>query len=211
MNVKNKINIIEKTLDLLYPNPTISLYYTNEYTLLLAIILTAKSKEKRVNHITKELFKIISSPLDFINLDSKIIKHHIRHIGLYNKKYKSIYNLSIILIKKYKKCIPKNIIDLEKLPGVGHKTASVFLSYISDNNFFFPIDTHIHRLMKRWKLSCGSNVKKTEKDAKYFFAKKNWKKLHIQMILYGRTYSPSRKWIIKNDIIYQKLLHYNLL
>ncbi|WP_185871691.1 endonuclease III domain-containing protein [Blattabacterium cuenoti] len=205
-----KIKIIEKTLDLLYPNPNNTLYYINEYTLLISIILTARSKEKKVNEITKVLFRKIRTPMDTIYLSIENIKNIIKNIGLYNIKSKNIYDLSVILINKYHGVIPKDISILESLPGVGHKTASVFLSHVS-NKYVFPVDTHIHRMMFRWKLSNGKNVKQTEQDAKRLFKKKNWKKLHFQIISYAKEYSPSQKWDLKKDIIYQKLLFNNLL
>ncbi|WP_238783884.1 endonuclease III domain-containing protein [Blattabacterium cuenoti] len=187
------------------------MYYTNEYTLLIAIILTAKTKEYLVNKITNNLFNIIKSPKDAINLSKKKIKLHIKYIGLYNKKSKYIYELSKILIKKYNSIIPKNISELKKLPGVGQKTSSVFLSYMSEIFDVFPVDTHIKRLMNRWNLVNSKKLIDIEKKAKLVFEKKNWKKLHLQIILYGREYSPYRKWNLKKDIIYQKLLYNNLL
>ncbi|WP_341651970.1 endonuclease III [Blattabacterium cuenoti] len=205
-----KIKIIENILDFLYPNPTPTLYYTNEYTLLISIMLSSRSQEKKVNEITKILFRKINNPIDTIYTPIENIKNIIKHIGLYKKKSKNIYDLSVILIKKYNGIIPKNISKLKFLPGIGHKTASVFLSHVS-NESVFPVDTHIHRMMFRWKLSNGKNVKQTEQDAKHFFQKKNWKKLHLQIIFYAKKYSPSRKWNLKKDIIYQELLNKNLL
>ncbi|WP_185881945.1 endonuclease III domain-containing protein [Blattabacterium cuenoti] len=207
---KKKIKIITDILNFLYPNPISSLYYTNEFTLLIAIILTSRSQEKKVNQITKLLFKKIQKPQDIIQLSVNDIKNYIKYIGLYNIKSKNIYDLSMILIKKYNGIIPKNIFELESLPGVGHKTASVFMSHVSEVPVF-PVDTHIHRMMFRWKLSDGKNIKQTEKNAKHFFSKRNWKKLHLQIISYGKKYSPSRGWNPKKDIIYQKLVNNNLL
>ncbi|WP_185856794.1 endonuclease III domain-containing protein [Blattabacterium cuenoti] len=205
-----KIRIIENILDFLYPTPTPTLYYINEYTLLISIMLSSRSQEKKVNEITKILFRKINTPIDTICTPIEDIKNIIKYIGLYNKKSKNIYDLSVILIKKYNGIIPKNISELKFLPGIGHKTASVFLSHVS-NKFVFPVDTHIHRMMFRWKLSNGKNVQQTEQDAKRFFQKKNWKKLHLQIISYAKKYSPSRKWNLKKDIIYQELLNKNLL
>lgn len=207
---QKKALIIRKILDSLYPNPKSSLYHINEYTLLIAIILSAKSRENKVNEVTGYLFEIIKKPKDFIMTPTVIIKKYLRNIGLYNRKYNHIYNLSNILLKEYKGIIPKNIYQLESLPGVGHKTASVFLSHVSEIPVF-PVDTHIHRMMFRWKLSDGKNVKKTEKDAKSIFKKIYWKKLHFQIINYGREYSPSINWNKNTDIIYKKLLINNLL
>ncbi|WP_185864506.1 endonuclease III domain-containing protein [Blattabacterium cuenoti] len=208
-NIK-KIIIIENILDYLYPNPNSTLYYINEYTLLIAVILTSRSKEKKVNDITKNLFKIIQNPEDFISYSSERIKKYLNKIGLYNKKYNYIYNLSNILINKCNRIIPKDIYQLKRFPGVGHKTASVFLSHVSDIPVF-PVDTHIHRMMYRWKLSIGKNVKKTEKDAKRIFEKKHWNKLHHQIINYAREYSPSKNWNKHKDVIYQELLNNHLL
>ncbi|AGW86333.1 Endonuclease III [Blattabacterium sp. (Nauphoeta cinerea)] len=208
--ISKKIKIIEKILNFLYPNPIRTLYYINEYTLLISIILTARSQEKKVNEITKFLFQKINSPMDTICISIENIKNIIKNIGLHHTKSKNIYDLSVILVKKYNGIIPKNISELKSLPGVGHKTASVFLSHVSDE-FVFPVDTHIHRMMFRWRLSNGKNVKQTEKDAKCIFKKENWKKLHFQMISYAREYSPSQKWDTKKDIIYQELLRNNLI
>ncbi|WP_185876878.1 endonuclease III domain-containing protein [Blattabacterium cuenoti] len=205
-----KRKIIESILDSLYPNPISTLYYTNEYTLLIAIILTARSKEKTVNRTTKYLFKIINHPKDIFKISVDRLKNIIKNIGLHNKKSKNIYDLSIILINKYNCIIPKDFSKLKYLPGVGRKTASVFLSFVSKKPVF-PIDTHIRRMMIRWKLSDGKNVEKTEKDAKKIFNKKNWKKLHLQIISYAKRYSPSKNWKVNEDIIYQKLLKNNLL
>ncbi|WP_185866061.1 endonuclease III domain-containing protein [Blattabacterium cuenoti] len=209
MNTNKKTKVIEKILDSLYPNPISTLYYINEYTLLIAVVLTAKSKEKKVNEITKHLFKKIQTPKDVIHLSIEEIKNFIKNIGLHNKKSKNIYDLSTILINKYNSIIPKNISELKFLPGVGHKTASVFLSYVS-NIPVFPVDTHVHRMMYRWKLSDGKSVQKTEKDAKRIFNKVKWRKLHLQIIFYAKEYSPSQSWDVNKDIIYQELLRKNL-
>ncbi|WP_341665663.1 endonuclease III [Blattabacterium cuenoti] len=209
--ISKKIKIIENILDFLYPNPTSTLYYMNEYTLLISIMLSSRTQEKKVNEITKILFRKINKPIDTIYTPIENITNIIKHIGLYKKKSKNIYDLSVILIKKYNGIIPKNISELKFLPGIGHKTASVFLSHVVSNESVFPVDTHIHRMMFRWKLSNGKNVKQTEQDAKRFFKKKNWKKLHLQIIFYAKKYSPSRKWNLKKDIIYQELLNNNLL
>ncbi|WP_185877406.1 endonuclease III domain-containing protein [Blattabacterium cuenoti] len=208
-----KIKIIEKILNFLYPYPKINLYYINEYTLLISIILTSRSKEKKVNEVTKKIFNKIKSPYDIVSLSLKEIKNLIKEIGLYNKKANNIFNLSKILIDKFNCIIPKNISILKKLPGIGNKTASVFLSHISITNKYevFPVDTHIHRMMYRWRLSNGKNINETEKNVKIFFEKKKWKKLHLQIILYGREFSPYNKLNIKKDIIHQELLNNSLL
>ncbi|WP_238785611.1 endonuclease III domain-containing protein [Blattabacterium cuenoti] len=177
---------------------------------MISIILTTRSREEKVNLVTKKIFKQIRSPHDIIKLGINKIKQLIKKLGLHNKKSENIYNLSKILIKKYNGSIPKNIIELEKLPGVGHKTASLFLSNIS-KKYFFPIDTHIHRLIYKWKLSSGKSVKKTEVDVKRLFKKYKWKKLHLQIISYGKEFSPSYTWKLRKDIIYQELLYNNCL
>ncbi|WP_238784134.1 endonuclease III domain-containing protein [Blattabacterium cuenoti] len=180
--ISRKIKIIENILDFLYPNPTSTLYYINEYTLLISILLTARSKEEKVNKITKFLFKIIKTPKDTICTSIEDIKNIIKNIGLHNIKSKNIHDLSLILINKYNGIIPKNISKLKSLPGVGHKTASVFLSHVSDESVF-PVDTHIHRMMFRWKLSNGKNVKETEKKAKHVFKKKIGKNYIFKLFL----------------------------
>ncbi|AWU43953.1 endonuclease III [Blattabacterium sp. (Cryptocercus kyebangensis)] len=210
LETKKKIKIIIDTLDFLYPNPISSLYHINEYTLLLAIMLTSRSKEKKVNELTKHFFKKIQNPQEILKISINDIKNSIKNIGLYNKKAINIYNISNILIDKYHGVIPKNFSELESLPGIGHKSASVFLFHRSKKPVF-PVDTHIHRMMFRWKLSNGKNVEQTEKDAKRVFPKKKWKKLHLQIIFYGKNYSPSRRWNPKKDIIYQKLVNNHLL
>ncbi|WP_185851617.1 endonuclease III domain-containing protein [Blattabacterium cuenoti] len=205
ITIEKKVKIIIEILNSLYPNPVSSLYYVNEFTLLIAILLTTRSKENEVNKITKHLFKKMKTPQEVIQHSINDIKNSIRYIGLYNKKSKNIYNLSIFLMKKYHGIIPKNLSILESFPGVGHKTASVFLSFVSKKRVF-PIDTHIYRMMIRWGLTNGKNIKQAEKDAKKVFKKMNWKKLHLQILFYGKEYSPSKNWNLKKDIIYQKLL-----
>ncbi|WP_185858569.1 endonuclease III domain-containing protein [Blattabacterium cuenoti] len=208
---KKKIKIIENILDSLYPNPISSLYYTNEYTLLIAILLSTRSREKKVNEITKYLFQIIKTPKDTISLSIQEIKNFIKDLGLHNKKSKNIYELSLRLMNKYNNMIPHNILELKSLPGIGHKAASVFLSHVSNYPTVFPVDTHIHRMMFHWKLSNGKNIQETEKDAKRIFKKKNWKKLHLQMIFYAKEYYPLKKGNSKKDVIFQELLKNNLL
>lgn len=212
-NHKIKIRIIEKILNFLYPNPKTNLYYINDYTLLIAILLTARSNEKIVNKVTNKLFNFIKSPYDLIVTPIKNIKYLIKKIGLYNRKSENIYKLSFILINKYNGFIPKDLSKLKKLPGVGHKTASVFLSHINNSFNVFPIDTHIYRMMIRWEICIceKKNIFHVEKCAKKYFKRKNWSKLHLQIIFYGREYSPSKKWNKKKDIIYQELLNKKLL
>ena len=204
MKLVDKVVFIIKTLDELYPEVTPPLNHKDPYTLLIAVLLSAQSTDKRVNLITPKLFKYADNPFKMTKLSVEKIKNIIKPIGLSNTKSKGIYNLSKILIEKFNGEVPNSFVELEKLPSVGHKTASVVMSQ-GFGHQTFPIDTHIHRLMYRWGLSNGSNVDKTEIDAKRIFPKKNWNKLHLQIIFYGREYSPARGWNIKKDIITQKV------
>tara|TARA_Y100001980_G_C14551722_1_gene335308 strand:+ start:86 stop:733 length:648 start_codon:yes stop_codon:yes gene_type:complete len=204
MKLVDKVVYIIKTLDELYPEVTPPLNHKDPYTLLIAVLLSAQSTDKRVNLITPKLFKYADNPFKMTKLSVEKIKSIIKPIGLSNTKSKGIYNLSKILIEKFNGEVPNSFVELEKLPSVGHKTASVVMSQ-GFGHETFPIDTHIHRLMYRWGLSNGSNVDKTEIDAKRIFPKKNWNKLHLQIIFYGREYSPARGWNIKKDIIMQKV------
>jgi len=204
MKLVDKVAYIIKTLDELYPEVTPPLNHKDPYTLLIAVLLSAQSTDKRVNLITPKLFKYADNPFKMTKLSVEKIKNIIKPIGLSNTKSKGIYNLSKILIEKFNGEVPNSFVELEKLPSVGHKTASVVMSQ-GFGHQTFPIDTHIHRLMFRWGLSNGSNVDKTEIDAKRIFPKKNWNKLHLQIIFYGREYSPARGWNIKKDIITQKV------
>ena len=204
MKLVDKVVYIIKTLDELYPEVAPPLDHKDPYTLLIAVLLSAQSTDKRVNLITPELFKYADNPFKMIDLSIDKIKKIIKPIGLSNTKSKGIYNLSKILIEKFNGKVPDSIEELEKLPSVGHKTASVVMSQ-GFGHQTFPVDTHIHRLMYRWALSNGSNVEKTERDAKRIFPKNNWNKLHLQIIFYGREYSPARGWNIKKDIITKKV------
>ena len=204
MKLVDKVDYIIKTLDELYPDVNSPLDHKDPYTLLIAVLLSAQSTDKRVNLITPKLFKYAENPFKMTNLSVEKIKKVIKPIGLSNTKSKGIYNLSKILIEKFNGRVPESIVELEKLPSVGHKTASVVMSQ-GFGHQTFPVDTHIHRLMFRWALSNGSNVDKTERDAKRIFPKKNWNKLHLQIIFYGREYSPARGWNIRKDIITQKV------
>tara|TARA_B100000963_G_scaffold361435_1_gene396859 strand:+ start:147962 stop:148609 length:648 start_codon:yes stop_codon:yes gene_type:complete len=204
MKLTDKVDYIIKKLDELYPTVTAPLNHKDPYTLLIAVLLSAQSTDKRVNLITPKLFKHADNPFKMIDLSIEKIKKIIKPIGLSNAKSKGIYNLSKIIIKKFNGKVPDSIEELEKLPSVGHKTASVVMSQ-GFGHQTFPVDTHIHRLMYRWALSNGSSVVKTEKDAKRIFPKKNWNKLHLQIIFYGREFSPARGWNIKKDIIMQKV------
>ena len=180
------------------------LNHKDPYTLLIAVLLSAQCTDERVNQITPNLFEKADNPYDMINLTIEEIKEIIRPCGLSPMKSKGIYGLSKIIIEKHNGLVPKTFEDLEELPGVGHKTASVVMSQAFGVPAF-PVDTHIHRLMYRWGLSNGSNVKQTEKDAKRIFPQENWNKLHLQIIFYARQYSPARGWDINRDIITKKI------
>ena len=184
---KEKAKIIQKILDKLYPNPKIFLDHIDIFTLLIAVVLSAQATDKKVNEITKILFKKAKTPKDFVKIELKELEEIIKPIGLYKTKAKNIKKLSEILIEKFTSKVPNTFEELEFLPGVGHKTASVVMIQ-GFKKAAFPVDTHIHRLSKRWKLSNGKNVKETEKDLKKIFPKKSWGKLHLQMILFGREY-----------------------
>ena len=204
MDKKNKVKYLIKELENLFPKVPIPLNHKDPYTLLIAVLLSAQCTDERVNQITPNLFKKADNPYDMINLSIEEIKEIIRPCGLSPMKSKGIYGLSKIIIEKHNGLVPKTFEDLEELPGVGHKTASVVMSQAFGFPAF-PVDTHIHRLMYRWGLSNGSNVKQTEKDAKRIFPQENWNKLHLQIIFYARQYSPARGWDINKDIITKKI------
>ena len=204
MNKKNKVKYLIKELENLFPEVPVPLNHKDPYTLLIAVLLSAQCTDERVNQITPNLFKKADNPYDMIDLTIEEIKEIIRPCGLSPMKSKGIYGLSKIIIEKHNGVVPKTFEDLEELPGVGHKTASVVMSQAFGFPAF-PVDTHIHRLMYRWGLSNGSNVKQTEKDAKRLFPQENWNKLHLQIIFYARKYSPARGWDINKDIITKKI------
>ena len=189
---KEKALYIQKKLSELYPNPKAPLNHSNAFTLLIAVLLSAQTTDKRVNIVTKELFKKASSPEKMLKLGEKKVYEYIKTCGLAPKKAKAIIGTSKILLEKYKGKVPKELKLLEELPGVGHKTASVVVS-----EFFhkpaFPVDTHIHRLAQRWGLTNGKSVKKTEEDLKKIFPKSSWNKLHLQIIFWGREYCQARE------------------
>ena len=204
MNKVEKINYIIDTLELLFPEVPIPLDHKDPYTLLIAVLLSAQSTDIGVNKVTPKLFSKADNPYDMVKLSVNEIREIIKPVGLSPMKSKGIYGLSKILIEKHNGIVPKNFEDLEELPAVGHKTASVVLAQ-AFNIPTFPVDTHIHRLMYRWGMSSGKNVKTTEKDAKRLFPKKLWNKLHLQIIWYGRKFSPARAWNINNDPITKKI------
>jgi endonuclease III len=191
MNKKEKVDFIINTLEKLYPETPVPLNHTDAYTLLIAVLLSAQCTDKRVNEITPLLFRKANNPFDMVKLSVDEIKAIIRPCGLSPAKSKAIHRLSEILIEKHNGEVPDNFKDLEELPGVGHKTASVVMAQ-AFHVPAFPVDTHIHRLMYRWNLTNGKNVTQTEKDAKRLFPRELWNKLHLQIIFFGREYCPAR-------------------
>lgn len=191
MNAKKKIQFISGKLDELFPNPPIPLDHTDAYTMLIAVVLSAQCTDIRVNQVTKGLFKKASTPAAMVKLGQKRIAEIIKPCGFFNTKSAGIYNLSKTLVDKYNGEVPHTFEELEKLPSVGHKTASVVMSHIFKVPAF-PVDTHIHRLAERWGLSDGSSVEKTEKDLKKAFPENEWEKRHLQIIYFGRTYCKAR-------------------
>jgi len=200
MNKAEKVKFVIKTLKELYPKVPIPLNHKDPYTLLIAVLLSAQSTDVRVNQITPLLFKQANNPYDMVKLSVEEIREIIKPVGLSPMKSKGIYGLSRILIEKYKGEVPQSFEALEELPAVGHKTASVVMSQAFGIPAF-PVDTHIHRLMYRWDLSSGKNVRQTEDDAKRLFPRELWNELHLQMIWYGREYSQARGWNLEKDII----------
>ena len=191
MKKKERALFVEKKLAELYPNPKAPLDHSNAFTLLIAVLLSAQTTDKRVNVVTKELFKLAPNPEKMLKLGEKKVYEHIKTCGLAPKKAKAIVETSKILLKKYKGKVPKELAQLEELPGVGHKTASVVVSECF-NVPAFAVDTHIHRLAQRWGLSSGKSVKQTEKDLKELFDASNWRNLHLQIIFYGRAFCTAR-------------------
>lgn len=200
MTKKEKVEFVIDTLNNLYPQIPVPLDHKDPYTLLIAVLLSAQSTDVRVNQITPLLFEVADNPYDMVKLSVDEIREIIKPVGLSPMKSKGIHGLSQILIEKYNGVVPADIELLKTFPAVGHKTASVVVSQ-AFNIPAFPVDTHIHRLMYRWGFSNGKNVVQTEKDAKRLFPKDLWNKLHLQMIWYGRQYSPARGWNLDKDII----------
>ena len=186
-----KVKIIVKELNKIYPKTPIPLNYKNTFTLLISVLLSAQCTDVNVNNVTKSIYPKYYKPKHFVKLGRRKIEQLIKRIGIFRIKAKSIFNLSKILVEKYNSKVPKTFDELEHLPGVGHKTASVVMSQ-GYGYPAFPIDTHIHRLAQRWGLTNGKNVVQTEKDLKRLFPKKSWNKLHLQIIYYGREYCKAR-------------------
>jgi endonuclease-3 len=200
MTKQERVTFVINTLKEIYPEIPIPLNHKDPYTLLIAVLLSAQCTDVRVNQITPLLFAKADNPYDMVKMSVEEIKEIIRQCGLSPMKSKGIHALSHILIEKHKGKVPQSFEFLEELPAVGHKTASVVMSQAFGVPAF-PVDTHIHRLMYRWNLSNGKNVMQTEKDAKRIFPEATWNDLHLQMIWYGREYSPARGWDLEKDII----------
>jgi endonuclease-3 len=200
MNKKEKVQFVIDTLEERYPEIPIPLDHIDPFTLLIAVLLSAQCTDVRVNKITPILFAKANNPFDMVKMTVEEIKAIIRPCGLSPMKSKGIYGLSKILIEKYNGAVPQSFEALEELPAVGHKTAGVVMSQAFGVPAF-PVDTHIHRLLWRWNLTNGKSVKQTEKDAKRLFPEALWNDLHLQIIWYGREFSPARGWNLDNDII----------
>ena len=190
MKKKDKVKGIHKILDKIYPNPPVPLNHKNPYTLLIAVLLSARCTDKKVNEVTPDLFNLAANPYDMAKQSVSKVRKIVKPCGLSPQKSKAIVGLSKILVDKYDGVVPSNFEELEELPGVGHKTASVVMSQAFGIPAF-PVDTHIHRLAWRWALSNRKSVEKTEKDLKRLFPEESWNKLHLQMIYYGREYCPA--------------------
>ena len=204
MNKKERVAFVIDKLEELYPDPAIPLDHKDAYTMLIAVLLSAQCTDKRVNQITPLLFAKADTPQQMVKLSVKEIQEIIRPCGLSPAKAKAIHRLSEILLEKHKGKVPDTFEELEFLPGVGHKTASVIMTQVFGQPAF-PVDTHIHRLMHRWKLSNGSSVEQTEKDAKRLFPENLWNKLHLQIIYFGREYCPARGHVIEQCPICSKI------
>ena len=192
MNEHQRAGIILKILNKIYPTTPIPLKHNSKFTLLVSVLLYAQCTDLNVNNVTKNIYPKYNKPEHFVKLGRKKIEILIKSIGIFRVKAKSIYLMSKQLITKHKGRVPKSFEELEKLPGVGHKTASVVMSQ-GFGQIAFPVDTHIHRLAHRWGLTNGKNVIQTEKDLKRLFPAKSWNKLHLQIIFYGREYCKARE------------------
>lgn len=191
MTKKQRAETVMVELEKLYPEVPIPLDHSDPYTLLVAVALSAQTTDKKVNQITPKLFEVAGDPFRMKDLEVDEIKYLIKEIGLANNKAKNLKKMAELLVERHNGEVPKTFEELEALPGVGHKTASVVMSQAFGVPAF-PVDTHIHRLMVQWQLTSGKNVVETEKDAKKLFPKESWNKLHLQIIFYGREYSPAR-------------------
>ncbi len=200
MNKKERVEFVIEELEKLYPEVTVPLDYKDPYTLLIAVLLSAQCTDVKVNQITPILFAKADNPVDMIKMSVEEIREIIKPCGLSPMKSKGIYGLSKMIIEQYDGKVPATYEALESFPAVGHKTASVVMSQAFGYPAF-PVDTHIHRLMYRWNLSNGKNVEQTERDAKRLFPMDKWNDIHLQIIWYGRQYSPARGWDLQKDII----------
>ncbi len=209
MTKQERVNDILKTLDKLYPKPEVPLHHKDAYTLLISVLLSAQCTDERVNKTTPALFKLANNPFDMVKLSVEEIREIIKPCGLSPMKSKGIYGLSKILIEKHKGQVPNTFEDLEELPAVGHKTASVVMT-----QWFgipaFPVDTHIHRLAYRWGLTNGKSVEQTEKDLKRLIPENKWNKAHLQIIYFGREYCPARGHVWTQCPICKKYMRKNL-
>ncbi|WP_312090879.1 endonuclease III [Chryseobacterium sp.] len=191
MTKKQRAELVQTELEKLYPQVPVPLDHTDPYTLMVAVALSAQTTDKKVNQVTPELFAVAGTPQRMAKLEEYQIKELIKEIGLSNTKAKNLKRMAELLLERHNGIVPQTYEELEALPGVGHKTASVVMS--QGFGFpAFPVDTHIHRLMTQWKLTSGKNVIETEKDAKNLWKEELWNKLHLQIIFYGREYSPAR-------------------
>ena len=191
MTKKQRAQIVQEELEKLYPEVPIPLDHKDAYTLMVAVALSAQTTDKKVNQITPKLFAVADTPEKMAKLSEEEIKELIKEIGLANSKAKNLKKMAEVLVEKFNSVVPQTYEELESLAGVGHKTASVVMS--QGFGFpAFPVDTHIHRLMTQWKLTSGKNVIETERDAKNLWNENVWNKLHLQIIFYGREYSPAR-------------------
>ena len=191
MTKKHRAEIIMSELEKLYPEVYVPLDHTDEFTLLVAVALSAQTTDKKVNQVTPALFAVAGTPQKMAEMEAEEIREYIKEVGLSTSKSKNLKRMAEILVEKHNGIVPESFELLEELPGVGHKTASVVMSQAFGHPAF-PVDTHIHRLMTQWKLTNGKSVVQTEADAKKLFPKDKWNKLHIQIIFYGREYSPAR-------------------
>lgn len=191
MTKKQRAETVMAELEKIYPQVPVPLDHKDPYTLLVAVALSAQTTDKKVNEVTPKLFAVADTPEKMAQLEVSEIKELIKEIGLSNSKAKNLKGMAEVLVEKHNSVVPQTFHELEELPGVGHKTASVVMSQAFGHPAF-PVDTHIHRLMKQWKLTKGKNVEETEKDAKRLFPISSWNKLHLQIIFYGREYSPAR-------------------
>lgn len=191
MTKKQRAELIQIELEKLYPQVPIPLDHTDPFTLLVAVALSAQTTDKKVNQVTPDLFQVAGTPQRMARLEVFEIKELIKEIGLSNQKAKNLKRMAELLLERHYGVVPQTYEELEALPGVGHKTASVVMSQAFGFPAF-PVDTHIHRLMTQWKLTSGKNVVETEKDAKALWPATAWNKLHLQIIYYGREYSPAR-------------------